>query len=560
MQKIIGLDIGSYSIKAVEIINTFKSYEIANFYENVIPHIEELSPDMVVPTCMEQLFDQNNIRADRIVTAMPGQYISSRVIPFAFNNPRKIESSIIPTVEDVVPFNLDDMIVDHQILGAHEDQTVALVVMTRKNFLASFLEHLQRINIDPKLVDVDSLAFYNLSPYLKMEPGKCYGLVDVGHEKTSVCIVQDHILRTFRSINLGGRYLTEFLARDLEVDFNEAQRIKHRVSQVFCEADKGHDLQGDDKIIAERMTLAANAIVKELGRTLYAFKTWEKSPIEGIFLSGGTATVKNFDSYLSDHLEVAVSNNRLDQTDLKISDDLSDDMPKMTQGIAIGIRAITSMKHHSQINLRRGEFAYVQDYESVLKGAGMAFKVVAVALLLLSMTYAFKFFFYNQQISSVQEEYRKEFLRQFKDDKALARKYRKGKAIKFKAMRNDATSRLRAGLEAKKFALEDFLKENSSSASLIALSDISAAIPKDVEIAITEYNFVLTAEGNGRIDMKGQTDSYQSVALVIDALKTIPKLQGVEERESGLVPGSKTNEVSFKVNANYILGEDDASS
>ena len=40
MQKVIGLDIGSYSIKAVEIVNTFKSYEITNFYEVVIPNIE----------------------------------------------------------------------------------------------------------------------------------------------------------------------------------------------------------------------------------------------------------------------------------------------------------------------------------------------------------------------------------------------------------------------------------------------------------------------------------------------------------------------------------------
>jgi Tfp pilus assembly PilM family ATPase len=86
LQRVIGLDIGSYSIKAVEIINTFKSYEIANFYENVIPNIDELDPDVVIPHCMEQLFRENNLRADRIITAMPGQYISSRVMAFNFSD------------------------------------------------------------------------------------------------------------------------------------------------------------------------------------------------------------------------------------------------------------------------------------------------------------------------------------------------------------------------------------------------------------------------------------------------------------------------------------------
>ena len=55
--------------------------------------------------------------------------------------------------------------------------------------------------------------------------------MDIGNEKTTVCIVRNGLLRMFRSINLGGRYITDFLASDLQVDFAEAQRIKHHVSQ-----------------------------------------------------------------------------------------------------------------------------------------------------------------------------------------------------------------------------------------------------------------------------------------------------------------------------------------
>ena len=56
MQKVIGLDIGGYSIKAVEIVNTFKSYEITNFYETVVPFLDGVPLDAVIPICMEQLF------------------------------------------------------------------------------------------------------------------------------------------------------------------------------------------------------------------------------------------------------------------------------------------------------------------------------------------------------------------------------------------------------------------------------------------------------------------------------------------------------------------------
>lgn len=545
MQKIIGLDIGSYSIKAVEIVNNFKSYEISNFYENVIPHIEELSPDVVIPACMEQLFVENKIVADRIITAMPGQYISSRILPFNFSDPHKVEAAVYAEIEDAVPFNLDDMIIDHQILGQMDAKTIALVVMTRKNFLASFLEHLQRIDIDPKLVDVDSLAFYNLCPYLEMEQGKVYGLVDVGHEKTSVCLVQDGVLRMFRSINLGGRYLTEFLARDLEVPFNEAQRIKHRVSRVLTNNDSGEDLSEEDRRVADRITVASHAILKELGRTLYAFKTWEKSKVERIYLSGGTSVIKNFDVYLADHLEVQTAPNRLEQTALKLNSDLYDKMPIMSQGIAIGIRAVTSVKRHSQINLRKGEFAYVQDYESILKGGGIAFKMVAYALIMLCAAYLVKYWSYNEQTKKVREIYRNEFVNALQDKKDK-QKYM-SENTPFSKVRRDAESMLQESINSKRLAYEEFVKLNSDSGALAALKEISVGLAPDIKINVVEYNYRAIPDGSGKILLRIEADSFDTIAKFKTALQSLPVLVDLNEKSSDTKPGSDIKVADIEV-------------
>ena len=381
MQKVIGLDIGGYSIKAVEIVNTFKSYEITNFYETVVPFLEGVPLDAIIPICMEQLFRENNLQADRIVTAMPGQFISSRILKFNYSDPRKIEKSVLVELEEHVPFNMDDMIIDHQILGTTAGQTMVLAVMTRKTFLKSFLNLLRRINIDPKLVDIDSLALYNLSSHMSLQQGNV-AMVDIGHDKTSVCIMKDGFLKMFRSINLGGRYITGFLARDLETSFSEAQRIKHRVSRVMTSADKATDVPHEDRLVIERMTLAANAIVKELGRTFYAFKAWEKEPLKAIYLSGGTSRMKNFATFLGEQLEVEVFPLRLNESQLQISTNLAHCLDILPQSLAIGLRTVSSVKHHSQINLRRGEFAFVQNYEQLLKGAAVASKVIALVMTL----------------------------------------------------------------------------------------------------------------------------------------------------------------------------------
>ena len=214
MQKVIGLDLGTYSIKALEIVNNFSSYEIVNFYEKVIPEMEGLTREQVYPICLEQMFAENNLQADKIIAAMSGQSVSSRIMSFNFSDPRKIEASMEAELETFVPFNLQDMIVDHQIIGQFQKKTVVLAVMTQKTYLANFLDYLKRVDIDPRLVDIDSLAFYNLSNMIDLDADKCTAIIDIGHQKTSLCIVQEGVLRMFRSINLGGKYITDLISRD----------------------------------------------------------------------------------------------------------------------------------------------------------------------------------------------------------------------------------------------------------------------------------------------------------------------------------------------------------
>ena len=533
MQKIIGLDIGSYSIKAVEILNHFKSYEISQFYEKIIPQSEDLAPEDVVPTCMEELFRENNLTADRILTAMPGQYISSRIVPFGFSDPSKIESAVLSEVEDVVPFNLDEMIIDHQILGEKNGQTITLVVMTKTLFLKAFLSHLQRVRIDPKLVDIDSLSFYNLCPYMPLEPGKCYGLVDVGHEKTSVCLVQDGMLRMFRSINLGGRFITEFLARDLEINFLEAQETKHRVSRILTETDEATDLSPEDRDVADKITVAANSIARELGRTLYAFKTWEKAPIEKIFLSGGTSKIKNFELYLTDYLGTPTEHNRLEQTTLKINPTLTDHLPIMAQGICVGLRAITSSKKHSHINLRKGPFAYVQDYESILKTLGSVFKYISFSLIVLLVSYGVKFYYFNQEIENLQDLYRKEFQTAFPDMKSKLKSNQD-----FHQLMTDSIRMAKERISSKNKAVDDFISRNKDSGALVALREISSGLPEDVKVNVVEYRYSEQANGSGVVRLRVEADSFDTIFKFKEALGKVKTLKDLVEKSSDSKPGT----------------------
>ncbi len=532
MQKIIALDIGSYSVKATEILNKFKSYEISNFYESVIPHSTE--PNAAnLPTTMEQIFRDNHIQADRIITAMPGQYISSRIMTFNFSDPSKIEAAVYSEIEDIVPFNLDDMIIDQQILGTIGGRTFILVVMTKKEFVGTFLGNLKRIGIDPKLVDVDSLSFYNLCPFLDMEKSKVYGIVDVGHEKTSVCLVQDNVLRMFRSINLGGRYITDFIARDMQVDFLEAQRIKHEVSTILTEDYPMDSMTPIERGVAERITIATKSIARELGRTLYAFKTWEKSPIERIYLSGGTSLIKNFDKYMTTQLSVESFSMNLSHSTLQFDPQVAPSLPVMGQGISIGIRAVSLAKKHSQINLRKGAYAYIQDYAAILNAASLVAKIVAVALLLLGAGYGAKFFFYNREINAVRDLYLKEIA----SIPELKKRVKTDK-LPFSKIHKDVLTFLKNRVDQKNKAFENFIVDNGDSGALTSLQGISVTVPKTVKIDVVDYDYSSKPDGTGLLRLRVEADSYETIDALKSSLNSVSVLSGLVVKSSDEKPGT----------------------
>ncbi len=544
MQKVIGLDIGSFSIKAVEIVNSFKSYQIQNFYELEMDYRENLGKDVVLAECLEKLFKDNNLQADRILTAMPGQHISSRILQTSFTDHRKIGMAVLAEIEDAVPFNLDDMIVDHQILGPGLDGRLnVMVAMTRKSYLKNFLEHLGQVNIDPKVVDIDSLSFYNLAPYLRCDPAECVAMVDIGHEKTSVCIVQDSQLKMFRSINIGGAYLSEFLSRDLESTLMEAQIAKHRVSQVVCESDNGSSLSPDDRIIAERMTLACNAIVKDLGRTLYAFKTWDRTKISKIFLSGGTAKIKNLTTYLSDQLDIPVILNRLDATDLKIGESLSDKALVMPQSVAIGMRSVVTTKNHSLINLRKGDFSYVQNYAQVMKIGKIVGQVLGVALVLLMVSYGFRSVLYKRQMANLEKEYQREYSSIGISKKKMAAN------TDFPKFRADARTAIQKEISTRKAAVDGYISGAGTSSALLALRDISVAIPKAVKIDVTGFTYLGAASTpGGKLTLKAETDNYESAEAIKEAIKKYPTISGVEEKQQAAgKPGTENKIIEFSL-------------
>ena len=548
MLQVIGLDIGSYSIKAVEIVHSLSSYQITNFYEKILPLEDSASPSTEsVYQAMAELFQSNNLSADRIITSMPGQHTSSRMLTLPFSDPRKVASSVYFEVEDLVPFQLDEMIIDHQILGTTEGKSQVLVVMIQKKMMANFLGQLARVNIDPKIVDVDSLSFFNLAHHLPSEPGELYGLVDIGHEKTSVCIMEGDMLRMFRTLNVGGKYLTEVLARDLEISYEESQKIKHDLATIATETG-GHELglSEDELSIARMLGVASYGFTKDLARTLFAFKSLEKRPLSKIVISGGTTKLRGFESYLEEQIHLPVVRHDLSTTDLQIDPALKEHTNTIAQAISIGLRVVAGQKKTSRINLRRDEFVYSQDSAAFLKAFSKVSLWLAAASMLMILAYSLQGFFYKVQIDKFDQSYRKAFLT---IDPSMRRQISGIKS--FEDLERFATNHLELQISQKRSAVENFMQVSSGSPALKALMTLSEIIPSEIKVDLVLYDYSTEEDAAGKLVIQGETDGYGSVTQIKDLMAGHPNFEEVTEK-SGSKPGSDGKVIAFTIESFFI--------
>lgn len=557
MQKIIGLDIGSYSIKAVEIVNTFQTYSVTGFYENVIPDIEGIDQSLLGMTAVRQLFSDNELEADRIFTAMIGLLVSMRVLHLQNVKKRNIPTIVLNELEERAPFPLEEGVVDQQILDTKDGDSTVLAVLSRKDHVEAYLNGLKELNIEPKVIDVDYLAFMNMYPFLDFgDPafvaaspkdkkpvhgkGKAHLLIDIGHLKTSLVLFRDGKLVTARTIRMGGRYFTDYLQKNLNISSNEAQRLKHKVSRLEYKSDArakaGHE---EEFNVAHKLALAVSELLRELVRTIYSFRSLEKVNIDAVLLTGGSSVIQNLPEYLEEFLEIPVRRMKFDNSRLQIEDPKLLNVPTMAQALAIGLRGVSG-KEQSKINLRRGELAFVGSYDSIVRRVMNVSGLVAVIMICMMASYFLALWGYGSKINDFKKEFRNQVVQVLGSEPRNLKNM--GPNPDLAIYSRQALKTVNDETRSREAILTD-LNSSTRVTPLQVLNAISNAIPKDIPIEVTNFSVQSNA-----VVIEGETKDFALSDKILELLKQVPLLQAVERKSQENKPGSE-GVIKFTISA-----------
>ncbi|HET6266104.1 MAG TPA: type IV pilus assembly protein PilM [Acidobacteriota bacterium] len=341
---LVGLDIGSHSIKLVELKQKGKSYELVSFGLQPLPPeaiVEGAIMDSsAVAEAIDTLFVNNNVKKSEVATSVCGGSVIVKKISLPAMSEDELAESIRWEAEQYIPFPIDEVNLDHKTLrgGSQEGGMMDIIlVAVKKDMIGFYANVISQAGKKPMVVDVDAFAVQNafeLNYKGEVGASDVIALINIGASLINMNIVQGEISLFTRDISTGGNLYTETIQRELNLSREHAENLKRGV------ASEGVDPASATSIIQG----VTEDIAVDVQRTFDFFKaTSTEERIDKIFLSGGSAKIPGLQKYFQEkfgaHTELLnpFRNIKLNNID---SDYLQESAPAATVAVGLAMRKV----------------------------------------------------------------------------------------------------------------------------------------------------------------------------------------------------------------------------
>jgi type IV pilus assembly protein PilM len=378
---VIGLDIGSWSIKAAVLESTLRGFTLVDVLEHHIPRgpSGETAPLSMGPAVRAVLRD---VKAwDGIASAVPGKRALVRDLTLPFNDDKRIRSVLGFQLEDQLPFDLEDLVYDYYKIGPTEDGGARLLCAAiERSWLTEHLRELKEADAAPRILTLEALALPHLLSHLGGVPADAsVAMVDIGHETTSVAVIHGGVTRAVRTISGGGHHITVAIMKALDLDYGEAERLKHHAVRF-----DGGAVAGVDKPVADKVAAIAwkamEPVLRDLRLTLHAYTNQHADEVGELWVFGGTTQIPGLVEAVEDELGTPTRRPNVlaapwSQAAVRSKVDAS-----APAAVALALRFVAGGSS-AALDFRQGEFAHESDYKALRERAGWLMLMAAVLVL-----------------------------------------------------------------------------------------------------------------------------------------------------------------------------------
>ena len=294
---LVGLDIGSRTIKAGEIGDTKKGKVLNKFGTiDIAPGLIEdgsIKDPEAIAESIRQLYHSNGIREQNVAISIGGYSVIVKKINVQTQTDDELQDSMPFEAEQYIPFDIADVNLDYQVLGENEhnpNQLSVLLVAAKKEMVNDYINLIQLAGLNPCIIDVDAFALQNIFELSYDTSEENVALIDIGASKTSLNILKGDTSVFMRDVSLGCGQVNQKIVSIADCSLEEAEALKF----------------GDqtDKISQEDLSDIISSVVAdwctEIRRALdFFYSTYPDDQIRRIVLSGGGGTINEFRQLLA---------------------------------------------------------------------------------------------------------------------------------------------------------------------------------------------------------------------------------------------------------------------
>jgi type IV pilus assembly protein PilM len=304
---LVGLDIGSSAVKAIELKPTGKTYKVTAFGSEPLP------PDSIVDGAIidgaavvgaiKRVFDSCRITTREVAASLSGSAVIVKKIALPAMTQAELAESIYWEAEQYIPFDIQDVNLDYQVLeganpAAGKSTMDVLLVAAKKEKIADYTGVIGQAGRTAVVVDVDAFALQNAyEANYGTEPGAVVMLLNVGASATNINILQGDQSVFTRDISIGGNAYTEALQKDLNLPFEHADLLKRGGAVDGIAYDEARPVL---RAVSENVML-------EIQKTFDFFKaTAATDQMTRVVVSGGAARAEGFLDMLAERFGAPV--------------------------------------------------------------------------------------------------------------------------------------------------------------------------------------------------------------------------------------------------------------
>jgi len=304
----IGLDIGSSSVKVVQLRETSKGLQLINFGFEPLPAQTivdgAIMNQTAVVEAIKTLRDNLGIKGKEVATAISGHSVIIKKIKVPPMTPEELEEQIPWEAEHHIPFSKDDVEIDHQLVGSEGGaggQMELLLVAAKKEVVSDYSMVIREAKLQPMIMDVAAFTIQNAyEANYPVVPEEAVAIINVGATLCNINIVANGTSAFTRDVTVGGNAFTEEIQKRLNVSQEEAEAWKI-----------GSSGEGSSEVVPQEVEAViasvADSVAGKFQRSLDFFLAASSDArITRIYLCGGSAKVPALQRALEDKARTPV--------------------------------------------------------------------------------------------------------------------------------------------------------------------------------------------------------------------------------------------------------------